>query len=85
MAEMIDRRLARSALYLGILAVFTFFGIVHSALPEGNMYLPWRLPHPLQRAVAHEVALGYLVIAALFLALSRSRESREPAPEGLGH
>jgi AGZA family xanthine/uracil permease-like MFS transporter len=85
MAEMIDRRLARSALYLGILAVFTFFGIVHSALPEGNMYLPWRLPHPLQRAVAHEVALGYLVIAALFVALSRSRESREPAPEGLGH
>jgi len=85
MAEMIDRRLARSALYLAILAAFTFFGIVHSALPEGNMYLPWTLSHPLQRTVAYQFALGYLAVAALFLALSRSRESREPAPKDMGH
>ena len=39
-AEMIDRRMRRCAAYLGILAVFTFFGVVHSALPEGQMYLP---------------------------------------------
>src|SRR5262249_7048434 len=43
LAELIDRKLRVAALYLGILAVFTMFGLVHSAMPEGNMYLPWNL------------------------------------------
>ncbi len=78
LAELIDRRLVRSALYLGILAAFTFFGVIHSTSPDGNMYLPWTLVHPLQRTVAHQFALGYLTLAVLFLLLSRSKESREP-------
>ena len=43
LAELIDRKLKRSALYLGILAVFSFFGVIHSSSPDGNMYLPWTL------------------------------------------
>ena len=39
LAELIDRRLRRSALYLGILAVFTFFGIVHSVV-AGRQHVP---------------------------------------------
>ncbi len=46
LAEMIDRRLRLSALYLGILSVFTFFGVIHSSSPDGNMYLPWTLDRP---------------------------------------
>jgi AGZA family xanthine/uracil permease-like MFS transporter len=84
LAEMIDRRLRRSALYLLVLAVFTWFGVVHSASPDGNMYLPWRLAEPLQRTVAGQFALGYLLLAGLLLALSFTRESRE-APAGHGH
>ena len=79
-AEMIDRRMRRCAAYLGILAVFTFFGVVHSALPEGQMYLPWTLPDGLARTVAYQFSLGYVVLAVLVLLLSLSRESRETPP-----
>ncbi len=84
LAEMIDRRLKRSALYLLILAVFTFFGVVHSSAPDGNMYLPWRLAGDLERAVPYQFALGYLVLAGLLLLLSLTKESREPVPADLG-
>jgi adenine/guanine/hypoxanthine permease len=85
LAEMIDRRLARSALYLTVLAVFTFFGVVHSSAPDGNVYLPWTLPDALARAVPYQFALGYLALAVLLLALSLTKESREPMPADLGH
>ncbi len=39
LAELIDRRLKRSALYLGILAVFSFFGVIHSVL-AGRQHVP---------------------------------------------
>jgi len=81
LAEMIDRRLKLCALYLGILAAFTFFGVVHSSSPDGQMYLPWTLADPLQRTVPYQFAAGYLVLALLVLALSSSKESREPPPE----
>lgn len=80
LAEMIDRRLRRAALYLAILAGFSFFGVVHSSSPDGNLYLPWRLSEPLLRFVPYQFALGYLALAALLLLLSLSPESREPAP-----
>jgi adenine/guanine/hypoxanthine permease len=85
LAEMIDRRLRRSALYLAILAAFSYFGVVHSALPEGSLYLPWTLARPLERAIPQQFALGYLVLAALMLVFSFTRESREPPPADIGH
>ena len=85
LAELIDRRLARSALYLCILGVFTFFGIVHSSLPDGSMYLPWTLANPLQRAIPYQYALAYMVFAAMLLLLSLSKESKEPPPADLEH
>jgi AGZA family xanthine/uracil permease-like MFS transporter len=85
LAEMIDRRLRRSALYLAILAAFTFFGVVHSSSPDGNVYLPWRLAGELERAVPYQFSLGYLALAAMLLVLSTTRESKEPAPEDMAH
>jgi AGZA family xanthine/uracil permease-like MFS transporter len=79
LAELIDRRFVRSALYLAVLAVFTFFGIVHSALPDGTMYLPWQLETALVRAVPYEIALGYAVLAAFVLALGAWKGSRAHA------
>jgi len=78
LAKLIDRRLGISAVYLLFLAVFTFFGIIHSAMPDGSMYLPWMLPE-LARKVPYQFSLAYLVLAATFLVLSRTAESREPA------
>ncbi len=84
LAEMIDRRLKRCALYLMVLSVFTFFGVIHSATREGTMYLPWTLADPLARTVPYQFALGYLALAGLMLLLSLSKESREAPPEDLG-
>ena len=84
LAEMIDRRMRLAALYLGILAVFTFFVVVHSASPDGTMYLPWHLAGA-QRAVPYQFGLAYAVFAGLLLLLSLTRASREPASGGLSH
>ncbi len=80
LAELVDRRLRRSSLYLVILSLLAFFGVIHSASPDGNMYLPWSLPTPLLRAVPYQFASAYLVIAGLFMLLSLSKESRGGPP-----
>ncbi len=84
LAEMIDRRLKLSALYLVVLSVFSFFGVVHSSAPDGNVYLPWHLAGDLERAVPYQFALGYLALAALLLVLSATKESQEPVPADFG-
>ncbi|HVN76229.1 MAG TPA: hypothetical protein VMT19_07940 [Thermoanaerobaculaceae bacterium] len=85
LAELIDRKLARSALYLGILAVFSFFGVIHSSSVDGNIYLPWTLAVGLQRAIPYQFGLAYAVLAVMLLVLSRSREAKEPPPADLDH
>jgi len=78
LAELIDRRLRHSALYLGVLALFSFFGIVHSSSPDGNMYLPWRLTEDWQQIIPYQLGLAYLVLAAVLLVLSFTRAARAP-------
>ena len=80
LAEMIDRRLKSSAVYLFLLSGLTLFGVVHSATVDGLMYLPWHLPAS-ARAVPYQFALVYAILAVMLLALARSRASREPAPD----
>ena len=63
--------------------MFSFFGVIHSASPDGNMYLPWSLASPLQRASPYQFAMAYLVSAVVLLFLSLSKESKEPPPENL--
>jgi AGZA family xanthine/uracil permease-like MFS transporter len=85
LAELIDRNLKRSALYLGILAVFSFFGVIHSASVDGNIYLPWTLATGLERAIPYQFGLAYLVFALVLVGLSFSKESQEPPPADLEH
>jgi AGZA family xanthine/uracil permease-like MFS transporter len=66
-----------SAVYLGVLAVFSFFGVVHSCSPEGNIYLPWLLTG-IARKIPYQFALGYVGLAVMFLLLSATSASREP-------
>ncbi len=70
LAHLIDKRQRRASLYLALLAGATFFGVIHSALPEGNMYLPWKLATPLQRAIPYQFVAAYLALAAIILILS---------------
>jgi len=82
LAKLIDRHLKAATLYLLILAGFTFFGIVHSASPDGNMYLPWTLPYPANQ-IPYQFTVAYAALAVLIFALSFTRQSRE-APLELG-
>jgi AGZA family xanthine/uracil permease-like MFS transporter len=83
LAELIDRKLRAASVFLLILAGLSFFGVIHSASPDGAMYLPWSLAG-LAREVPYQFAGAYIVLALLLLALSRTRESRLP-PEGVAH
>jgi adenine/guanine/hypoxanthine permease len=80
LAELIDRNLKKASAYLWICAAFTFFGIIHSALKEGNMYLPWNLPSPANQ-VPYLFTSAYVILSLLLLALSFTKESKEPAEE----
>ncbi|MGQ9496435.1 MAG: hypothetical protein ACUVRY_09335 [Thermoanaerobaculaceae bacterium] len=85
LVEMIERRFLRSAAYLVLLGVMTFFGVVHSASPDGVMYLPWKLADGLQRTVAYQFAAGYMVLAAAIFFLGLTRASREASEIDFGH
>ena len=80
LAELIDRHLKRSSAYLLILAVLSFFGIVHSASPDGMMYLPWNLVGIAQK-IPYQFTSAYLVLSIMLLVFSFTKESREPMPE----
>lgn len=77
LALMIDRRLKECSAYLFILGILSFFGIIHSVNPSGNMYLPWNLS-PVEQAVPYQFALGYVLLAIMIFALSFSKEAQEP-------
>ena len=92
MAQLIERRLRSAAFYLVILAALTFFGVVHSVHPDGQLYLPWDLsvavngtvvPAPHLTALCYQFTAAYLVLAALLFGLSFTAESSEPRPEAL--
>ncbi len=69
LAELIDRKLRKSAVYLFILAGLAFVGIIHSASPDGNMYLPWELTG-MARQIPYQFATAYLILGGLFLLFS---------------
>ncbi len=75
-AKLVDRHLKASSLYLLILAAFSFFGIVHSALADGSMYFPWMLSHSM-RQIPYQFTVAYVVLAILFFVLSYSKEAKE--------
>lgn len=77
MAEMIDRRFARSSIYLLICAVLSLFGIIHSPYPNGDMLLPWKA-HGMPRQIAWQFFAAYLLTAIIIYLLSRKST---PEPE----
>jgi AGZA family xanthine/uracil permease-like MFS transporter len=78
LAELIDRRVLIAAFYSLLLAVLTFFGIIHSALPDGAMYLPWTLDTFMQK-IPYQLTTAYLLLAVMLAGLSLTPESRRPA------
>jgi len=59
----------------------SFFGFIHSVLPSGGVYLPWRLT---TTVLPYHWAIGYIGLAVLVYAMSMTRAFREsgPVPQG---
>jgi AGZA family xanthine/uracil permease-like MFS transporter len=76
-AELIDRRFVRSAVYCFAGAVLCLFGVIHSPTAQGTFFLPWKIadPAPFTFAAAY-AALGLLVLAAGVNAESLHRGQR---------
>ena len=72
-ALIIDRKLLRAALFVFLTGLMTLFGVVHSAAPAGDLYVPWQASYP---PVALHWAAGYFLLAGLLAALSRTAAGR---------
>lgn len=64
LAEMIDGRLRRAAVFFVLTGFFSLFGVIHSPLEGGPVFLPWTLPAELRTTVLR-FAAGYGVAAVL--------------------
>ena len=70
LAFLIDHRAKLAALCAALCALLTLFGIIHSILPTGELYLPWQVA-----GNAHYMlALAYLALAGILLLLTERRD-----------
>jgi adenine/guanine/hypoxanthine permease len=74
LAFLIDRRVRATAAVLGVAATLTLFGLIHSVLPTGGVYLPWSAAL-LGSTVPFHWAAGYVAFAVLVLALGARSEA----------
>jgi len=79
-AHLIDGRLRAAAAFLGVCALFSLVGLVHSVTPEGGLYLPWRLAGNLHWLIAAAYA-----VLALALLVARPPARAPGAVEVPGH
>ncbi len=70
LAYLINKQPAMSAVYGLLCATATLFGLVHSVLPSGEVYLPWNLSGSLH----WEIACSYLLLSGMFFVLSVNRK-----------
>ena len=71
LAFLIDHRFAASSVTLAICSALSLFGVIHSVLPTGGIYLPWS--PSLQGSVApYHWAAAYAVVAIMIAALGAS-------------
>jgi AGZA family xanthine/uracil permease-like MFS transporter len=80
LAFLIDRRLGRAAVVLGVAAVLALFGLIHSVLPTGGIYLPWQAAL-LGSHTPYHWSAAYAVLALTVLLLGRLPASTESAAE----
>jgi AGZA family xanthine/uracil permease-like MFS transporter len=79
LAFLIDRRMRATAVTLGAAAALSLFGLIHSVLPTGGIYLPWS-PALLGSRMPYHWAAAYAAVALMVLALgSIDRETRPAA------
>jgi AGZA family xanthine/uracil permease-like MFS transporter len=80
---MVDRQIGRSALVLAICGVLSLFGVMHSVLPTGGIYLPWsaslRGSHAPWHWAAAYLAFALMVVVFGFAAAATRDDEETPA------
>lgn len=81
LADIIDRRFSRAAVYLAVAALLTAFGVIHSPLPGDRMFVPWPLSFAFQTGysltdpahvrVVVELVVCYLLMSAMLVGFGR--------------
>jgi adenine/guanine/hypoxanthine permease len=80
LAFMIDRQVGRSAAVLLVCGVLSLFGLMHSVLPTGGIYLPWS-PALLGSRVPFHWAAAYAAFALMVVGFGTLSARSEPAAE----
>jgi len=79
LAFLIDMRIGAAAVTLCAAAALSLFGLIHSVLPAGGIYVPWS-PVLLGSRMPYHWAAAYLAVALMLVALGRlDKEGRPPA------
>jgi adenine/guanine/hypoxanthine permease len=77
LAFLIDHRFGATAATLGLCSALSLFGVIHSVLPTGGIYLPWSAA--LRGSVApYHWAAAYALVAVMILALGATRVTAAP-------
>jgi adenine/guanine/hypoxanthine permease len=74
--KLIDGRVRAAATYVLVCAAMAYFGLIHSAAPDGNLYLPWNLVESARR-IPNQFAAAYGTLALLLVGLSFTSASRK--------
>jgi AGZA family xanthine/uracil permease-like MFS transporter len=73
LAFLIDHKARLAALCASVCAVFTLFGIIHSVMPTGELYLPWRIA-----SHAHYMlAAAYFALTCILLSLTGKMDKQQ--------
>jgi adenine/guanine/hypoxanthine permease len=75
LAALIDAKPWRAVTALAVGAVFTAFGVMHSAHPQGGLYWPWMLEGQ-ARGMMLDFLAAYLVLAVLLAMLAFTGRTR---------
>ncbi len=71
LAFLIDHRPGPAALCAALCAVLTLFGVIHSVMPSGELYWPWRVA----THAHYMLAAAYLGLAGIWLTLAGREHS----------
>ncbi|GAM18011.1 hypothetical protein SAMD00019534_011860 [Acytostelium subglobosum LB1] len=73
---LLDNELKKSAIFLALSSVITFFGVIHSVEPAGQVYVPWQTGSTLP----YQWAAGYLLVAIITFGFSFLKVKVEEQP-----
>jgi AGZA family xanthine/uracil permease-like MFS transporter len=67
LAFLIDHKARLAALCSAVCAVLTLFGIIHSVMPSGELYLPWQVT---TTHAHYMLSAAYLALSCILLLLT---------------